>query len=66
MKTVRSIFLGLVVLVLGLAAWAQEFPRVEVGGDYSFARFNPNAAYTNGHSLNGGGGRRRVPVHQHQ
>jgi hypothetical protein len=27
-----------------------------LGGDYSFARFSPNAAYTQGHSLNGGGG----------
>jgi hypothetical protein len=39
-----------------MTAWGQEFPRVELGGDYSFARFSPNAAYTQGHSLNGGGG----------
>jgi hypothetical protein len=37
-------------------AWAQEFPKAEVGFDYSYARFAPNAAGTRGHSLNGGGG----------
>jgi hypothetical protein len=56
MKTVRAIVLGATVLLLGLAAWAQEFPRVEVAADYSFVRFNPAQSYTNGHSLNGGGG----------
>jgi hypothetical protein len=56
MKKIKVIQLAGVVILLGLSAWAQEFPRFEVGADYSFARFNPNAAYTNGHSLNGGGG----------
>lgn len=56
MKKIKVIQLAGVVVLLGLSAWAQEFPRFEVGADYSFARFNPNAAYTNGHSLNGGGG----------
>jgi Outer membrane protein beta-barrel domain len=44
------------VLLLGMAAWAQEFPRAEVGFDYSYARFAPSAPYSKGHSLNGGGG----------
>ena len=35
---------------------AQEAPKAELGLDYSFARYNPSAAYTKGHSLNGGGG----------
>ena len=56
MKTLRAIQLAGVVILLGLSAWAQEFPRYEVGMDYSFARFAPNSAYTQGHSLNGGGG----------
>jgi hypothetical protein len=56
MKTVKAIQLAGVVILLGLSAWAQEFPRFDVGADYSFARFHPNAAYTQGHSLNGGGG----------
>jgi hypothetical protein len=45
------------VLLIGLSAWAQvEYPKFEVGGDYSFIRYQPSAAYTKGHSLNGGGG----------
>ena len=53
---VRRVLICGAILLLGMTAWGQEFPRVELGGDYSFARFNPNAAYTQGHSLNGGGG----------
>ena len=43
-------------LLLGVAAWAQEFPRAEVGLDYSYARFAPSIPNSQGHSLNGGGG----------
>lgn len=56
MNTVRAILLGAGVILLGLAAWAQEFPRAEVAADYSYARFNPTHNGLNGHSLNGGGG----------
>ena len=56
MKAIKTIELTMVVLLLGLAASAQEFPRYEVAVDYSYARFNPNAAYTQAKSLNGGGG----------
>ena len=55
MKIAKSILLG-AVLLCGLAAWAQEFPRAEVAADYSYARFNPATKGTNGLSLNGGGG----------
>ena len=44
------------ILLLGVTAWAQEFPRFEVGADYSYMRFAPGGPYTKGHSLNGGGG----------
>ena len=53
---VRSVALFGAIFLLGLAAWAQEFPRAEVGFDYSYARFGPSASYSKGHSLNGGGG----------
>src|SRR5215467_1763550 len=43
-------------LLLSVTAWAQEFPKAELGFDYSYARFAPNAAGSQGHSLNGGGG----------
>lgn len=56
MKTVRSILLGASAVLLGVAAWAQEFPKVEVAADYSYARFNPTHYGLSGHSLNGGGG----------
>jgi hypothetical protein len=55
MKLTNAIVLG-ALLLFGLAVWAQEFPRAEVGFDYSYARFGPSASYSKGHSLNGGGG----------
>ena len=65
MKIIRTIELGVVVLLLGLAASAQEFPRWEVGVDYSYARFNPNAAYTQAKSLNGGGGSLDININEY-
>lgn len=65
MKRLRAIQLAAALIVLTVSACAQEFPRFEVGGDYSFARFNPNAAYTNGHSLNGGGGEFVVNINEY-
>ena len=55
MSIIKSVTFG-AMLFLGLAAVAQEFPRVEVGADYSYVRYAPSASYTKGHSLNGGGG----------
>ena len=45
-----------IIVLSGAGAWAQEAPRAEVDFDYSFARYNPSASYTKGHSFNGGGG----------
>jgi hypothetical protein len=56
MKSTKTILLGGAVLLFGCAAWAQEFPKFEVGADYSYARYAPSASSTQGHSLNGGGG----------
>ena len=53
---VTKLFIFGGILLLGMAACAQEFPRTELGFDYSYARFGPSAPYTKGHSLNGGGG----------
>jgi hypothetical protein len=44
------------VLLVGLAAWSQDFPRAEVAADYSYARFYPVSGGTQSLSLNGGGG----------
>lgn len=56
MKTARTVLLGAIVLLLGVAAWAQEFPRFEAAADYSYARYVPSANHVNNYSLNGGGG----------
>ncbi len=56
MKLVKVLFCA-VVLLVGCAVWGQDYPKLEASIDYSFARYNPSAAYDlNGHSLNGGGG----------
>jgi hypothetical protein len=51
-------------MLLGLAASAQEFPRVELGADYSYARFIPATSAVGGHSLNGGGGSLDVNINE--
>jgi hypothetical protein len=55
MKVTRILAIA-AVLMLGVTALAQEFPRTEVGVNYSYARYAPSASYSKGHSLNGGGG----------
>jgi Outer membrane protein beta-barrel domain len=56
MKT-RNTLLTLVVMLLGLVAFAQDAPKMELSIDYSYARFNPAHKYIpNTYSLNGGGG----------
>jgi len=55
MKSNRALVLG-AILLLVVGAWGQEFPRAEVGFNYSYARYAPSSSYSKGHSLNGGGG----------
>ena len=55
MKTAKM-FAFCAVLLVGLAAWSQDFPRAEVAADYSYARFHPVSQGTQNLSLNGGGG----------
>ena len=55
MNVKKALMVGAILLV-GMAAFGQEFPRAEVGFNYSYARFAPSASYSKGHSLNGGGG----------
>jgi hypothetical protein len=52
---VKCSLIATIVLVT-VSVWSQEYPAGELGFDYSYARFAPNAAGSNGHSLNGGGG----------
>lgn len=44
------------VLLLGVAAMAQEYPKAELALDYSYMHFAPAQANTQNKSLNGGGG----------
>jgi len=53
----RSLIIFGVVLLLGSAAFAQDYAKVEVPMYYSYMRFNPeNSGIVSGFSLNGGGG----------
>jgi hypothetical protein len=47
MNVTKAIVLGAVFLV-GVTAWTQEWPKVEVGADYSYLRFAPSGPYTKG------------------
>lgn len=54
---VRSLFVLVSVLLFGTAAFGQDYAKVEVPLDYSYARFNPeNSHIVSGFSMNGGGG----------
>jgi len=53
----RFTWLVVVGLILGSVAFAQDSPKVEITGYYSYFRFNPeNSGTLSSHSLNGGGG----------
>src|SRR6201998_3598512 len=55
MKDKRVLIIGMIAFISAVA-WGQEFPRAEVGANYSYVRYAPSAHYSQGHSLNGGGG----------
>ncbi len=52
----KALLLLVVIITIGVSAWSQEYPKVEVGGDFSFVRFNPSKAFTTSQDLYGGGG----------
>ena len=51
---ITKVFAFCAVMLIGFAAWSQDFPRAEVAADYSYARFYPVKSQSL--SLNGGGG----------
>lgn len=65
MKKSTKWILFAAILLLSIAGWSQEFPRGELGFDYSYVRYNPSAVFTKSHSLNGGGGTLVFNVNQH-
>jgi Outer membrane protein beta-barrel domain len=53
---IKSALILVFALLLGSIAFAQDSPKAEVTGYYSYFRFNPeNSGTLNSHSLNGGG-----------
>ena len=65
MKAGRAIFLGC-ALLFGSAAFAQDYPKVEVPINYSYMRFNPEDSHiVSGFSLNGGGGSAAVYINRY-
>ena len=61
---IRGVICG-TLLLLGVTAWAQEFPRAEVGVDYSYAHYAPSAPYSQAHNLNGGGGELNININEY-
>ncbi len=61
----RKVLLISMVILLGLAAVAQEFPRAEMGLMYSYARFSPSSHYSPNMNLNGGGGALTINFHRY-
>jgi len=61
----RRVLICGTILLLGVTAWAQEFPRADVGMNYSYARYGPSAPYSKGHSLNGGGGELNININEY-
>ena len=52
----KIVFAGL-LLLLGTSAFAQDYSKVEISGNYSYFRFHPqNANILGNYSFNGGGG----------
>src|SRR5260370_11607999 len=53
----KKMFVLIAVLLMGTVAIAQDGPKAEITGYYSYFRFNPeNSGTLSSHSLNGGGG----------
>lgn len=55
-STMKKISLAFGVMLLSICGIAQEYPKAELTLDYSYLHFAPAQAYTNNHSVNGGGG----------
>ena len=52
----RGVLALTVVLLFGSVAFAQDYPKAEVGLKYAYTRFNPAVSGLGSFSLNGGGG----------
>src|SRR5581483_9542254 len=55
-QMMRKVLVLAVVVLVGLAVFAQEFPKAEVGLTYSYVRYTPAPSYAPSMNGNGGGG----------
>ncbi len=56
MKTRFFVVLAVFTLVCSIAAFAQEVPKVELTGGYSYMNFHPSISQFTSQNFNGGGG----------
>ena len=56
MKNRIPVTIAAVLLVLSVGAIAQEIPRYELAGGYSYMNVNPNISQITSQNFNGGGG----------
>ncbi len=56
MKNRRWILVVGFAILLAMVSMAQDFPRVELAGGYSYINFHPDIAAVTSQNLNGGGG----------
>jgi opacity protein-like surface antigen len=54
--SIRKTMLLAGIVLMGLSAWAQDYPKAEVSADFSFVHFNPSRRFTSAHNIFGGGG----------
>ncbi len=54
--SIRKALVLVAVVMSGLTAWAQDYPKFQAYADYSLVHFNPSKRFTSSHNLNGGGG----------
>jgi outer membrane protein OmpA-like peptidoglycan-associated protein len=58
---IRAAFIAVAVMLLGLAAWSQEYPKAEISIDYSYTHYgaidftSPNGDFARAFNLQGGG-----------
>lgn len=55
MKCSKCMLFGVIACALAMPAFAQDAPKVEVTGEYSYLRFNPTLPAIQNRNFNGGG-----------
>jgi opacity protein-like surface antigen len=61
---IRNLILMLFALLFANAAFAQDYSRFDVFGEYSYLRFSPGISQLHSRSFNGGGGGFEININQ--